>query len=149
MDESCKISEEQLERRRTCIMHLSHNNVGLGKEVYEFCDLFSHSSEDIADAANFFINNLKGFSKDSEQNQFRFLRIKSEGSAGYFGIILYQIPTDFLHLRTDQEERGRFHSDFIVIQKCIKKYKVSVQSSWSLWVLASDARNVKEICDSS
>ena len=47
-------------------MHLSHKHVELGKEVYEFCDLFSHSSEDIADAADFFINNLKGFSKDSK-----------------------------------------------------------------------------------
>ena len=47
-------------------MSLSHNNIELGKEVYEFCDLFSHSSEDIADAADFFINNLKGFSKDSK-----------------------------------------------------------------------------------
>ena len=65
-NETCKISEEQLERRRTCIMHLSHENVGLGKEVYEFCELFSHSSEDIADAADFFIQNLKGFSKDSK-----------------------------------------------------------------------------------
>ena len=65
-NETCKISEEQLERRRTCIMHLSHENVGLGKEVYEFCDLFSHSSEDIADAADFFIQNLQGFSKDSK-----------------------------------------------------------------------------------
>ena len=65
-NETCKISEEQLERRRSCIMHLSHNNVGLGKEVYEFCELFSHSSEDIADAADFFIQNLQGFSKDSE-----------------------------------------------------------------------------------
>ena len=65
MDESCKISEEQLERRRTCILALSHEHVALGKEVYEFCELFSHSSEDIADAADFFINNLKGFSKDS------------------------------------------------------------------------------------
>ena len=66
VDETCKISEEQLERRRTCILHLSHNNVGLGKEVYEFCDLFSHSSEDIADAADFFIQSLKGISKDSQ-----------------------------------------------------------------------------------
>ena len=66
VEETCKISEEQLERRRTCIMHLSHENVGLGKEVYEFCDLFSHSSEDIADAGDFFINNLNGFSKDSK-----------------------------------------------------------------------------------
>ena len=65
-NETCKISEEQLERRRTCIMHLSHENVGLGKEVYEFCELFSHSSEDIADAADFFIQNLKGFSKESQ-----------------------------------------------------------------------------------
>ena len=47
-------------------MSLSHNNIELGKEVYEFCDLFSHSSEDIADAADFFLNNLKGFSKDSK-----------------------------------------------------------------------------------
>ena len=66
VDESCKISEEQLERRRSCLMSLSKNNIQLGKEVYEFCDLFSHSSEDIADAADFFINNLKGFSKDSK-----------------------------------------------------------------------------------
>ena len=65
-NETCKISEEQLARRRTCIMHLSHSNVGLGKEVYEFCELFSHSSEDIADAADFFIQNLQGFSKDSK-----------------------------------------------------------------------------------
>ena len=65
-NETCKISEEQLERRRTCILALSHNNVGLGKEVYEFCELFSHSSEDIADAADFFMKNLKGFSKDSK-----------------------------------------------------------------------------------
>jgi len=66
MDESCKISEEQLERRRSCILALSHEHVALGKEVYEFCELFSHSTEDVADAADFFINNLKGFSKDSK-----------------------------------------------------------------------------------
>ena len=65
-NETCKISEEQLERRRTCILALSHEHVALAKEVYEFCELFSHSSEDIADAADFFINNLKGFSKDSK-----------------------------------------------------------------------------------
>ena len=47
-------------------MHLSHKHVELGKEVYEFCEVFSSSSEDIADAADFFINNLKGFSKDSK-----------------------------------------------------------------------------------
>ena len=60
------MGDKQLERRRSCLMHLSHKHVELGKEVYEFCDLFSHSSEDIADAADFFINNLKGFSKDSK-----------------------------------------------------------------------------------
>jgi len=60
------VEDKQLERRRSCLMHLSHKHVELGKEVYEFCDLFSSSSEDIADAADFFINNLKGFSKDSK-----------------------------------------------------------------------------------
>ena len=60
------MDEELLERRKSCLMSLSHNNIELGKEVYEFCDLFSHSSEDIADAADFFIQNLKGFSKDSK-----------------------------------------------------------------------------------
>ena len=65
-NETCKISEEQLERRRSCILALSHEHVALGNEVYEFCELFSHSSEDIADAADFFIKNLKGFSKDSK-----------------------------------------------------------------------------------
>ena len=60
------MDEELLERRKSCLMSLSHSNIELGKEVYEFCDLFSHSSEDIADAADFFIKNLKGFSKDSQ-----------------------------------------------------------------------------------
>ena len=130
-------------------MHLSHEHVALGKEVYEFCELFSHSSEDIADAADFFMKNLKGFSKDSKQNLFGYLRIKSEVSAGYFSIIVYQIPTDFLHLRIQSQERGRNIVIFIGIWKWLKKYKVSDQSSWSLWVLANSARDVKEICDSS
>ena len=60
------MEDRQLERRRSCLMHLSHKHVELGKEVYEFCDLISETSEDIADAADFFINNLKGFSKDSQ-----------------------------------------------------------------------------------
>ena len=60
------MDEELLERRKSCLLSLSQNNIELGKEVYEFCDLFSHSSEDIADAADFFIKNLKGFSKDSK-----------------------------------------------------------------------------------
>ena len=133
-NETCKISEEQLERRRTCIMHLSHENVGLGKEVYEFCDLFSHSSEDIADAADFFINNLKGFSKDSKQNQFRVTPHDTEGSAGYFSIICYKNTTDFLCFRILTQERGKIVVIFIGIWKWLKKYKVSDQSSWSLRV---------------
>jgi len=49
------MDEELLERRRSCLMSLSQNNIELGKEVYEFCDLFSHSSEDLADVLkNFF-----------------------------------------------------------------------------------------------
>ena len=36
-----------------------------------------------------------------------------------------------------------------IVEKCLKKYGESVQSSWSLWVLASSPRDVKEICDSS
>ena len=48
------MDEELLERRRSCLLSLSQNNIALGKEVYEFCDLFSHSSEDLADAAEFF-----------------------------------------------------------------------------------------------
>ena len=60
------MDEELLERRRSCLMSLSHTFNRVDKEVYEFCDLFSHSSEDIADAADFFIQNLKGFSKDSK-----------------------------------------------------------------------------------
>ena len=54
------MDEELLERRRSCLLSLSHNNIALGKEVYEFCDLFSHSSEDLADAAEIFLKNLHG-----------------------------------------------------------------------------------------
>ena len=48
------MDEELLERRKSCLMSLSHSNIELGKEVYEFCDLFSHSSEDLADERKFF-----------------------------------------------------------------------------------------------
>ena len=54
------MDEELLERRKSCLMSLSQNNIELGKEVYEFCDLFSHSSEDLADAAEIFLKNLQG-----------------------------------------------------------------------------------------
>ena len=52
------MDEELLERRKSCLMSLSHSNIELWKEVYEFCDLFSHSSEDLADAAEIFLKNL-------------------------------------------------------------------------------------------
>ena len=57
-----------LERRRSCLMSLSKNNIALGKEVYEFCDLFSHSSEDLADAAEIFLKNLHGLYPESKLN---------------------------------------------------------------------------------
>ena len=62
------MGDKQLERRRSCLMHLSHKHVELGKEVYEFCDLFSHSSEDLADAAKIFLKNLHGLYPESKLN---------------------------------------------------------------------------------
>ena len=62
------MDEELLERRRSCLMSLSQNNIELGKEVYEFCDLFSHSSEDLADAAKIFLKNLHGLYPESKLN---------------------------------------------------------------------------------
>ena len=48
------MDEELLERRRSCLMSLSHTFNRVDKEVYEFCEVFSHSSEDLADAAEIF-----------------------------------------------------------------------------------------------
>ena len=62
------MDEELLERRKSCLMSLSHSNIELGKEVYEFCDLFSHSSEDLADAAEIFLKNLHGLYPESKLN---------------------------------------------------------------------------------
>ena len=58
--------------------------------------------------------------------------MNTEGSAGVFSIIVYQIPTNFLHLRIQSQERGRNIVIFIGIWKWLKKYKVSDQSSWSV-----------------
>ena len=49
-------------------LQVSKNNIALGKEVYEFCDLFSHSSEDLADAAEIFLKNLHGLYPESKLN---------------------------------------------------------------------------------
>ena len=62
------MDDRLLERRRSCLMSLSKNNIALGKEVYEFCDLFSHSSEDLADAAEIFLKNLHGIYPESKLN---------------------------------------------------------------------------------
>ena len=62
------MDEELLVRRRSCLMSLSQNNIELGKEVYEFCDLFSHSSEDLADATANFLQNLQGIYPESKIN---------------------------------------------------------------------------------
>ena len=62
------MDDRLLERRKSCLMSLSHNNIELGKEVYEFCDLFSHSSEDLADATANFLQNLQGIYPESKIN---------------------------------------------------------------------------------
>ena len=62
------MDEELLERRRSCLMALSHTYGRMDKEVYEFCDLFSHSSEDLADAAKIFLKNLHGLYPESKLN---------------------------------------------------------------------------------
>ena len=54
------MDEELLERRRSCLMSLSHTFNKLDREVYEFCEVFSQSSEDLADAAEIFLKNLQG-----------------------------------------------------------------------------------------
>ena len=95
---------------------------------------------------------LYRISKDSLKTHNRldaeWIQIIPQENRVSFSITVYQIPTDFLHLRIHSQERGRNIVIFIAIQKCIKKYKVSVQSSWSLWVLANNPREVKETCDS-
>ena len=62
------MDEELLERRRSCLMSLSHTFNKLDKEVYEFCEVFSQSSEDLADAAEIFLKNLHGIYPESKIN---------------------------------------------------------------------------------
>ena len=60
------MDEELLERRRSCLMSLSHTFIRVDKEVYEFCDVLSQSSEDLADAAEIFLKNLHGIYPESK-----------------------------------------------------------------------------------
>ena len=62
------MDEELLERRRSCLMSLSHTFNKLDKEVYEFCEVFSNSSEDLADATANFLLNLQGIYPESILN---------------------------------------------------------------------------------
>ena len=59
------MDEELLERRRSCLMSLSHTFNRVDKEVYEFCEVFSSSSEDVADATANFLLNLQGIYPES------------------------------------------------------------------------------------
>ena len=62
------MDEELLERRRTCLLSISHDLHRIDKEVYEFCETFSQSSEDLADAAEIFLKNLHGIYPESKIN---------------------------------------------------------------------------------
>ena len=49
-----EITEHILERRRECMLAVSHKYGSINHRVYEYCERFSSGSEDIADAADFF-----------------------------------------------------------------------------------------------
>ena len=59
------MDEKQLERRRSCLLSISHDLHRIDKEVYEFCEVFSSSSEDVADATANFLENLQGIYPES------------------------------------------------------------------------------------
>ena len=59
------MDEELLERRRSCLLSISHDLNRIDKEVYEFCEVFSSSSEDLADATANFLQNLHGIYPES------------------------------------------------------------------------------------
>jgi len=62
------MDEELLERRRSCLLSISHDLHRIDKEVYEFCETFSNSSEDLADATANFLLTLQGIHLDSNLN---------------------------------------------------------------------------------
>ena len=62
------MDDRLLERRRSCLLSISHDLHRVDKEVYEFCEVFSKSSEDLADAAEIFLKNLHGLYPESKLN---------------------------------------------------------------------------------
>ena len=59
------MEEDKLERRRSCLLAISHDLNRIDREVYEFCEVFSSSSEDVADATANFLLNLQGIYPES------------------------------------------------------------------------------------
>ena len=62
------MEDRQLERRRSCLLAISHDLNRIDREVYEFCETFSNSSEDLADATANFLLTLQGIHLDSDLN---------------------------------------------------------------------------------
>ena len=62
------MEDRQLERRRSCLLAISHDLKRIDREVYEFCEVFSNSSEDLADATANFLLNLQGLYPESKLN---------------------------------------------------------------------------------
>ena len=60
------MDDKQLERRRSCLLSISHDLHRIDREVYEFCEVFSSSSEDLADATANFLENLQGLYPESK-----------------------------------------------------------------------------------
>ena len=60
------MEDRQLERRRSCLLAISHDLNRIDREVYEFCEVFSSSSEDLADATANFLENLQGLYPESK-----------------------------------------------------------------------------------
>ena len=60
------MDDKQLERRRSCLLSISHDLHRIDREDYEFCEVFSSSSEDLADATANFLENLQGLYPESK-----------------------------------------------------------------------------------
>ena len=99
---------------------------------------------------------LYRISKDSLKTHNRldaeWIQIIPQENRVSFSITVYQIPTDFLHLRNVSGNFSQVTMKMPIFSKCLKKY------TWARylfgvcrdsWVLASSARDVKEMCDSS
>ena len=73
------MDDKQLERRRSCLLSISHDLHRIDREVYEFCEVFSSSSEDLADATANFLLNLQGIYPESILSE---RGVDSDNSAG-------------------------------------------------------------------